>query len=126
MITTYRAQQGQSIYDVCAQTYGTMEQLTKLMTDNGIDNYDQDCNQILFSYDTDLVDNGALNNYNANNGIIYATPYKIPTENVRVKPPIRVVSANVLQGSLTWVRTNVSQGNILSNPIILKPIPSNG
>lgn len=58
MIQTYISLDGQSIYDVCLNTYGTLNLLVKLMSDNAypsVDNYPPSRSQ--FQYDDTLTVN---------------------------------------------------------------------
>ena len=59
MIVT--AQNGQSLYDLCLQTYGALDYLVKLATDNGFDDLNQypSPGQQL-NYDVLLVTNQAI------------------------------------------------------------------
>lgn len=73
-IKTFRAVSGQSILDVCLNTYGSLNLLYKLVQDNNI----QDINQLVssrqpFIYDTDLVIDSGLNQTFEDSGIKYAT-----------------------------------------------------
>lgn len=59
-----------TIYDVCLNTYGTLDLLVKLMTDNdfgGVNEYPANGQE--FEFDETLVANQAVKNVN----IIYAT-----------------------------------------------------
>lgn len=70
-MTAFYAIENSSVYDVCLNTYGTLNLLVKLMVDNnhpGVDKYPE--NQQLFMYDETLVNN--LSEQKANT-VIYAT-----------------------------------------------------
>lgn len=74
MIRTYKAVDGQNIYDVCLMTYGTLDQLPKLLSDNlfpGVNNYP--FSGQVFTYDDTLVYNQNVSISNVNNGINYCT-----------------------------------------------------
>jgi hypothetical protein len=69
-MTTFTAVSNSTIYDVCLNTYGTLDLLVKLMTDNnflGVNIYP--VNGQLFVYDETLIANQAI----AKTNIIYAT-----------------------------------------------------
>lgn len=74
MIRGYKSIAGQNIYDVCLMTYGTLDQLPKLMKDNsfaGVNNYPIPGQ--LFIYDDTLVFNQNVSITNFNAGINYCT-----------------------------------------------------
>jgi hypothetical protein len=88
---TFRAIAGQSIYDVCLNTYGTLDYLFKIMQDNSFLNLNTGVySGQLFTWDDSLVFNQAINaNYLAggklystdisNNGsVFYVAPSFIP------------------------------------------------
>jgi hypothetical protein len=58
----YSAIAGQSIYDVCLQTYGSLDYLYKLMQDNGIEGLDEQIySRQEFVWDDSLVVNQLIN-----------------------------------------------------------------
>lgn len=58
----YKAKAGQSIYDVCLQTYGSLDYLGKLMDDNGINGVDEDVlSGQVFEWDDQLIVDQGLN-----------------------------------------------------------------
>lgn len=70
----FNAQAGQSIYDVCLNTYGTFDQLVKLLRDSG----NQGVNDVPFSgqafvYDETLVADQQVSQITALRGRVYAT-----------------------------------------------------
>lgn len=73
-MTTYQAIFGQSIFDVCLNTYGSLDYLLKLITDNGVPNinYTPFSGQ-QFAWDETLTEDQAVNQVSQNNHIIYAT-----------------------------------------------------
>ena len=73
-LTTYTALEGQSIYDVCLQTYGTLDLLYKLIQDNDIDNVNRvELKGIVFTFDTSLIYDKGLYINNQSTSTIYAT-----------------------------------------------------
>ena len=79
MLQNYNASNGQSNYDVCCNTYGTLDLLVKLLIDSGVDNVDQTpVTGQQFVYDDQLiVDQGANQNY-------FQTPVRYATDiNIR-------------------------------------------
>ena len=69
-MTIFTAISNSTIYDVCLNTYGTLDLLVKLMTDNnfiGVNNYPVNGQQ--FVYDETLIANQAI----VKTTIIYAT-----------------------------------------------------
>lgn len=75
MIATYTVRKGQSLYDVCLQTYGDLKYLfTKLLPDNAISSINVTGLQgKVFIYDTDFVKDTALFAKNDDENIIYST-----------------------------------------------------
>lgn len=71
---TYYAIAGQSIYDVCLQTYGSLDYLYKLMEDNGVEGLDD---VVLggqaFTWDDSLVVDQQINSAFAASDTSYAT-----------------------------------------------------
>jgi hypothetical protein len=70
----HHARFGQSIFDVCLQTYGIMRHLYKLIQDNGLSSAQE---QIIqgrqFIFDLSLVNDISLLNYNESGNIFYIT-----------------------------------------------------
>ena len=76
MIDTYTAKDGQSIYDVCLNTYGTLNLLFKLIKDNKISSTnEQRLAGKVFTFDTSLIIDNSIFNV-VNNAIVYATQEK--------------------------------------------------
>lgn len=74
MIQTYYALGNQNIYDVCNMTYGTLDQLFKLIQDNdfgSVNNYPFQGQS--FAWDDTLVFNQQVNIQNTVNKVAYAT-----------------------------------------------------
>ena len=66
----FNAVSNSTIYDVCLNTYGTLDLLVKLMTDNNYSSVnDSPVNGQVFSFDETLVANQATKQTN----IVYAT-----------------------------------------------------
>lgn len=78
----YKVQQGQSIYDICVQVYGSLDYLLKLMQDNGVNNIDIDFDSLvgkLFNYDPTISKRSPIFNNNDNKQIIYSTRSPFPS-----------------------------------------------
>lgn len=75
----YKAYHGQSIYDVCLQTYGDLKYLfTKLIPDNGFISLNMtDLGGRSFIFDTDFIKDNSVYNRNTNENIIYVTGFKV-------------------------------------------------
>ena len=72
----YSSISGQSIYDVCLQTYGSFDYLFKLMTDNGISGLNSAIlGGTVFSWDDTLIQNKNLNDSFLKSNKIFATDY---------------------------------------------------
>jgi len=72
----YKAVDNQNIFDVCLNTYGTLDLLNKLLEDNKIDNVNiNPASGQLFTWDETLTADQAINQISQNTGIIYATKY---------------------------------------------------
>jgi hypothetical protein len=75
----YAARAGQSIYDVCLATYGTLDRLFKLLVDNNVDGLNHnDASGLTFTFDTRLILYPARNKYNESANINYGSLYKLP------------------------------------------------
>lgn len=100
---TFAAIAGQSIYDVCLQTYGNLALIYKLIEDNGIDGLNMDVySGQKFVWDETLVDNEQINSQFAASGVYYST----------------TVDAG---GSVFFVDT--VQGGTIINPNPTPPVP---
>lgn len=78
MLKNYKAIQGQSIFDVCLNTYGTLDNLFKLLQDSsgtaqGVDDVPASGQQ--YTYDDALVADQQINQAYTLSGINYATYY---------------------------------------------------
>lgn len=69
----YVSKEGQSIYDVCLQTYGTLEYLFKLIRDNNIGSVSAQFFHKEFFFDEDLVEDYLLYSKINNENINYIT-----------------------------------------------------
>jgi len=73
-IKTYIARSGQSLYDVCLQTYGSIDFIYKLITDNQIDNLNTyNLGRKQFIFDASLIADVSINQKNEDGNIFYAT-----------------------------------------------------
>lgn len=75
-IKTYKVQQGQSIYDICNQVYGSVDQFSKLIDDNNLaDKFDNPDSLagLFLKYDSSITSNQAVSNSHKNKNVIYAT-----------------------------------------------------
>lgn len=55
MIAYIKHRKGQSIWDLCLQSYGTLDLLVKFCNDNGVTNLQNIPQQVNYQYDTALV-----------------------------------------------------------------------
>lgn len=70
----YKAVYGQSLFDVCLNTYGTFDYLAKLLIDNNVENIDiTPYSGQIFNWDEMLVADQQVNITSQNSKIIYAT-----------------------------------------------------
>jgi len=81
---------GQSIYDVCLQTYGTMELLVKLVLENNLVSTDAAIEAgKVFTFDKTKIKDTAIFSRNVIDGIIYATmfapPYGVTATNIELR-----------------------------------------
>lgn len=73
-IKTLSAQEGQTIYDLCAMTYGGLENIYKLISDNAIDSINKtDLQQTVFTYDTTFISDNFVYSNQQRKGIIINT-----------------------------------------------------
>lgn len=76
----FNAVDGQSLYDVCLNTYGSLDFMYKLLQDNGIRNVKDDVvTGQIFTWDDSLVINQQINQAFAASGIFYATDLYPPS-----------------------------------------------
>lgn len=74
MSLIYKSIAGQSIYDVCLQTYGSLDFVFKLMQDNAFTGLDTTVSSGQpFTWDSTLVVNQQLYQQNISNSVLYAT-----------------------------------------------------
>lgn len=112
----YKSIQGQSIYDVCLNTYGSLDYLTKLLSDNGIDSVDTypTVNQE-FIWDNTFVADALRNQVNNNGNITYATaihPNQIAKSTVENDSSDLIVGGANVGGTFPEQSGGGSQGGI--------------
>ena len=71
---SYSCQQGQTLLDVCLNTYGSLDFLEKLITDNGFENANQlpTSGQIV-SWDETLISDFSVYRTNTAFSVVYST-----------------------------------------------------
>jgi hypothetical protein len=70
----YNSSDGQSISDICLNTYGTLDLLSKIMTDNNITDINQKIeSNTTINWDLDLCVDRLLYDHWKNNNIILST-----------------------------------------------------
>lgn len=70
----FTAIEGQSLWDVCLNTYGSFDNIIKLLQDNNVDNINvSPISGQVFNWDETLVQDQAVNQRSSNSKIIYAT-----------------------------------------------------
>jgi len=74
----YNCQNGQSWYDVCLNTYGSLDYLGKLVSDNGGELNIQPTTNTVIYWDQSLVKDSSLLSLIKNNGYVYNTGVSIP------------------------------------------------
>jgi hypothetical protein len=74
----YNCQNGQSWYDVCLNTYGSLDYLGKLVSDNGGELNIQPTTNTVIYWDQSLVKDSSLLSLIKNNGHVYNTGVSIP------------------------------------------------
>ena len=100
----YNSVRGQSIWDVCLNTYGLINFMGKLLTDNNIETVDTILpNAMTWAWDETLNTDQKLNISNTNNNVIYAT-------------------SSTARGSVLYIITNDDSNTPYNNPNILNPI----
>lgn len=74
MQAEYKVQLGQSLFDVCLNTYGSLDFMYKLITDNGVNNilYQPVTGQV-FTYDPALTVNPTISRTKSISDIRYST-----------------------------------------------------
>jgi hypothetical protein len=73
-MSTYTGINGQSLMDVCLNTYGSLDYLYKLLQDSGVSNINQPVvSQQPFTWDSDLIVDQNVNRITSLQGVIYAT-----------------------------------------------------
>lgn len=81
MLQSFRAVDGQSTYDICLNTYGTLDPLIKMLLDSGFSSVDSDpATGDAFVFDDDLIESQAVGaSGTILIGKIYATRYPTTT-----------------------------------------------
>lgn len=74
----YNCQNGQSWYDVCLNTYGSLDYLGKLVSDNGGELNIQPTTSTVIYWDQSLVKDSSLLSLIKNNGYVYNTGVQMP------------------------------------------------
>lgn len=75
-MATFKAISGQTLADVCLNTYGSMDYFYKLLQDNGVPSADfVPYTNVVFTYDETLVVDTAINKTTTLGNIVYATNY---------------------------------------------------
>ncbi len=106
MQRSYKAIDGQSNIDIVLQTYGTIDNLLKLIQDSGVDNVNvKPRSQQAFTYDDELIINQGIQNQFLLSGIIYATNSGI-------------------NGETYYVIKQKSTPKVIKGPDILPPPPN--
>lgn len=73
-MTAYTSIEGQSLYDVCLNTYGSFDFIVKLINDNNIPNMNYyPVSGYVFNWDETLTTDQGVNIINNNSNVIYAT-----------------------------------------------------
>src|SRR3954447_26298775 len=73
---TYPAVEGQSLYDVCLNTYGSLDFLLKMLVDSGVSDINQSpFSGQIFSFDPQLVVDQGINRQLIVTDTRYATAY---------------------------------------------------
>ena len=79
----YNCQNGQSWYDVCLNTYGSLDYLGKLVSDNGGELNIQPTTNTVIYWDQSLVKDSSLLSLIKNNGYVYNTGVSIPLPSIQ-------------------------------------------
>ena len=78
MIQSFSAVNGQSLFDVCLNTYGTTDLLFKLLQDNSISDLDfTPVTGQAFAYDDSLIVDQGVQSFFNQSKVIYATDINI-------------------------------------------------
>ena len=74
MTINYKAQSGQSIYDICLMTYGTMDKIITLVKDSMLSNItDENIAGKIFPFESSLIADVGFSNSIKKQGKIFAT-----------------------------------------------------
>lgn len=89
MLKNYKAVNGQSIFDVCLNAYGTLDLLVKLLRDSGAQGVDDiPVSGQVYVYDDSLVVDQSVNQSYTLSGIRYATLLGNNGSTFYITPPI--------------------------------------
>jgi len=113
----YNCQNGQSWYDVCLNTYGSLDYLGKLVSDNGGELNVQPTTNTVIYWDRSLVKDSSLLSLIKNNGYVYNTGVSIPL------PYIQKFTAGVSPITFISDGSNGWDVGIIAQPTTLQ-IPS--
>ena len=73
-MSTFSGINGQSLFDVCLNTYGSLDYMYKLIQDSGVENINQQVKtQDQFTWNSALVVDQAVNKVTTLSGVIFAT-----------------------------------------------------
>ncbi len=113
----YNCQNGQSWYDVCLNTYGSLDYLGKLVSDNGGELNVQPTTNTVIYWDQSLVKDSSLLSLIKNNGYVYNTGVSIPL------PYIQKFTAGVSPITFISDGSNGWDLSVIANPSTVQ-IPS--
>ena len=73
-MSTFTGISGQSLFDVCLNCYGGLDNMVKLMVDSGVENLDEPVKTgKQFTYDPELIVNQQVSQITTQTGVIFAT-----------------------------------------------------
>jgi len=134
----FKAIAGQSIYDVCLQTYGTLDYLYKLMQDNGINGLNENIysGQTFVWDDTLVVDQlvnaafAASNVYYSTSmsglGNVYYTVERGPIQNIPNGPAIPYTPPSAPVSTSYKVTLNTTWTSGADSTTVITPLDING
>jgi len=94
----YITKYNQSIYDVCLQTYGTLDYLLKLVTDNNINNLNtQILTKTSFIFDERLVIDRLLKDNNNRQNVTYNTATQVFGVKLTEESGIKITEDGVIK-----------------------------
>lgn len=113
----YNCQNGQSWYDVCLNTYGSLDYIGKLISDNGGEINVQPTTDTIIFWDESIVKDSSILSLIKNNGYIYNTSVSLPL------PYIQEYSAGISPITFTPDGSNGWDLSVIANPTTVQ-IPS--